>query len=78
MGDVDDDPDTGLDQLLGRDAIDVGVIDDRDVVRGQPLDQVLRPAVQLGMAGQLDEAHWDSAAPSESLTRNRQTTAGSG
>ena len=29
---VDDDADAGLDELLGRDAVEIGVVDDRDVV----------------------------------------------
>src|SRR5205823_10512681 len=33
VADVDDDPYAGLDELLGRDAVDIRVVDDRDVVR---------------------------------------------
>jgi hypothetical protein len=56
-GDIDDDAHAGLDELLRRDAVDVRVVDDGDVVRGQPLDEVLRPPVELRVAGVLDEAH---------------------
>src|SRR5438046_104489 len=55
--DVDDDANAGLDELLGGDAVDVGVVDDRDVVRAEALDEVLRPPVELRVAGVLDEAH---------------------
>ena len=55
--DVDDDAHAGLDELLRRDAVDVGVVDDRDVVRRQALHEILRAAVELGVAGELDEAH---------------------
>ena len=42
--DVDDDADAARGELLGRDAVDVGVIDDRDVVRAEVLDELLRPS----------------------------------
>ncbi len=42
--DVDDDADAARSELLGRDAVDVGVIDDRDVVRAEVLDELLRQA----------------------------------
>ena len=41
--DVDDDADAARSELLGRDAVDVGVIDDRDVVCAEVLDELLRP-----------------------------------
>ena len=41
--DVDDGPDAGLRELLGRHAVEVGVVDDRDVLGAEPLDEVLRP-----------------------------------
>jgi hypothetical protein len=56
-GDVDDDANAGLEQLLGRDAVEIGVVDDRDVVRREPLDEVLRAAIEPRGAGELDEAH---------------------
>ena len=55
-GDVDDDADTGLDQLLGRDAVEVGVVDDGDVVRVQAPDELLRPLAEARRAGVLDQA----------------------
>ena len=39
--DVDDDAHPALDELLGRDAVEVCVVDDRDVLGPQPLDEVL-------------------------------------
>jgi hypothetical protein len=54
---VHDDADARLDELLGGHAVEIGVVDDRDVVRRQPLDEVLRPPVELRVAGELDEAH---------------------
>ena len=53
--DVDDDADARLDQLLGRDAVEIGVVDDRDVVGVQPADELLRPLAEPGGAGVLDE-----------------------
>src|SRR5205807_2354724 len=55
LADVDDDADARLHQLLGRDAVEVGVVDDRDVVGPQPADEVLRAPVETRMAGVLDE-----------------------
>ncbi len=55
--DVDDDADAGLDELLGRDAVDIGVVDDRDVVGMEPPDELLRPLAEAGRAGVLDQAH---------------------
>ena len=55
-GDVDDDADARLDELLGRDAVEVGVVDDRDVVRLEPPDELLRPPAEPGRAGVLDRA----------------------
>ena len=54
---VDDDTHAGLDELLRGDAVEIGVVDDRDVVRRQPLDEVLGAAVELRVAGELDETH---------------------
>ena len=56
-GDVDDDAHTGLDQLLGRDAVEVGVIDHGDVVGAEPADELLRPLAEARRAGVLDQAH---------------------
>ena len=53
---VDDDADAGLEQLLGGDAVEVGVVDDRDVVLAEPVDEALRPAVESRRPGELDEA----------------------
>ena len=52
--DVDDDADARLDELLGRDAVEVGVVDDRDVVGVQPADELLRPLAEPRRAGVLD------------------------
>src|SRR5205823_14495758 len=46
-GDVDHDAHARLEQLLGRDAVEIGVLDDRDVVGREALDEVLRPPVEL-------------------------------
>jgi hypothetical protein len=51
--DVDDDAATRLRELLRRDAVEVGVVDDRDVVRGEALDEMLRPPVEPRGAGEL-------------------------
>ena len=48
--DVDDGPDARVRELLGRDAIEVDVVDDREVARLEPLDEVLGPASQPGDA----------------------------
>ena len=51
--DVDDRPDAGLRELLGRDAVDVGVVDDRDVLGAEALDEVLRPPAEPGATADL-------------------------
>ena len=51
-----DDPDL-FDELLRRDAVDVGVIDDGDVVRVQPAHELLRPLAEACSTGVLDQAH---------------------
>ncbi len=56
-GHVHDDAHARLEQLLGRDAVDVLVIDDRDVTGAEPPDEALRPPVEARGAGELDEAH---------------------
>jgi hypothetical protein len=56
-GDVDDDAHARLDELLGRDAVEVGVVDHRDVVGVQPPDELLRPLAEACRAGVLDQAH---------------------
>jgi hypothetical protein len=66
VGHVHDDAHARLDQLLRRDAVEVGVVDDCDVVRGQPADEVLRLAVEARVTGELDEAHrtrWRNSRP---------------
>ena len=40
--------DLGFDQLLGGDAVDVDVVDDRDLARPQALYEVLGPLAQPG------------------------------
>ena len=40
----------GPDEVLGRHPVDVGVVDDGDVPRAEPLDQVFRPAIGAGRA----------------------------
>ena len=54
--DVDDDAHARLDELLGGDAVDVGVVDDRDVVRAEPAHELLRPLAEPRRAGVLDQA----------------------
>ena len=44
---VDDDLDAGRDERLGAHAVHVDVVDDRDVVGTEPLDEVLGPLVEL-------------------------------
>jgi hypothetical protein len=39
------------DERVGGDAVEVDVVDDRDVTRAQPPDQALGPAVEAGGAG---------------------------
>ncbi len=43
--DVDDDPHPGLDELLRGDPVELGVVDDRDVIRAEPRHQPLRAPV---------------------------------
>ena len=45
---VDHRADAGLDERLGRDPVEVGVVDDRDLAGREPLDEVLGPAVDPG------------------------------
>ena len=54
-GDVDDDAHARLDELLGRDAVDVGVVDDRDVVGAEAAHELLRPLAEPRRAGVLDQ-----------------------
>jgi hypothetical protein len=51
--DVDDDPHAGLHELLGRDPVEVGVVDDRDVLGPQALDEVFRPPPEARRPGNL-------------------------
>ena len=55
--DVHHDAHARLDELLGGDTVEVGVVDDRHVVRPEPLGEVLRAPVQPRVAVELDEAH---------------------
>ena len=52
--DVDNDSHARLDELLGRDAIQIDVVDDRDVVSAQPPHEMLRAPIEPRPAGQLD------------------------
>ena len=56
LRDVDDDADTGLDQLLRRDAVEVGVVDDRDVVRARAGARDASSAGRAARSRELDEA----------------------
>src|SRR6185503_10737541 len=51
--DVDDDPHAALDQLLGRDAVEIGVVDDRHVLGPEPPDEVLGAPSQARRPGDL-------------------------
>ena len=53
---VDDDAHPRLDELLGRDAVDVGVVDDRDVLGAEAAHELLRPPAEPRRACVLDEA----------------------
>ena len=55
VGHVDDDPDAGLQKLLGGHAVEVRVVDDRDVILAEPMDEAFRPTVEPRGAGELDE-----------------------
>src|SRR6266550_7855759 len=55
--DVDHDAHTGLEERFRRNAIEIRMVDDRDVVGREPLDEILRAAVQLRGPGELDKAH---------------------
>ena len=82
--DVDDDAHAGLDELLGRDAVDVGVVDDGDVVRVQPADELLRPLAEACRAGVLDQAQliasveMNSLPPSMRSSSSRRCASSSG
>src|SRR6185503_2237211 len=61
---VHDDSHAGLEQLFGRDTVDVLVVDDRDVAWPEAADEVLGAAAEARPAGELDEAHrscWTAA-----------------
>ncbi len=81
LGDVDDDADAGLQQLLGRDAVEVGVVDDRDVVGREAADEMLRPPVEPRCACVLDEAHLtverNSRPPSIRSSSSRRSSSSS-
>src|SRR5206468_1268039 len=51
--DVDDDADDRIDELLRRDLVEVGVVDDRDVVSGEATGEALRPLVESRVAREL-------------------------
>ena len=53
---VDDDADAGLEQLLGGDPVEIGVVDDRDIVLAEPMHEALGPAVESCRPGELDQA----------------------
>jgi hypothetical protein len=59
-GHVDHDADARIEQFLGRCAVEVLVVDDRDIARPEPADEILRPPTQPCRASELDEAHWFS------------------
>ena len=54
--DVDDDAHARLGELLGRDPVEVGVVDDGDLVRPQALDEILRAAAESRRRGVLENA----------------------
>ena len=62
--DVDDGPHAGVDELLGRDAVEIDVVDDREVAGPQPLDEILRPPAEPGGAGDLGHARARTRSPS--------------
>ena len=51
--DVDDGPHAGFDELLGRDAVEIDVVDDREIAGPKPLDEILRPPAEPGGADDL-------------------------
>src|SRR6266550_612434 len=82
--DVDHDAHARLEERFRRDAIEIRVVDDRNVVGRESLDEILRAAVQLRVPGELDETHqpltlernsrppsmrWSSSRRSASLSR---------
>src|SRR2546421_11893412 len=58
--DIGHDADSRLEQLLRGCAVEVLVVDDRDVAGPEPPDEVLRPATEACSACELDEAHGPS------------------
>ena len=80
--DVDDDSHARLDELLGRDAVEVGVVDDRDVVGVEAPDELLRPLAEACRAGVLDQAHrrveMNSLPPSMRSSSSRRWASSSG
>jgi hypothetical protein len=80
--DVDDNAHARLDKLLGRDAVEVGVVDDRDVVGREAPHEILRSPVELRVSRQLDEAHVDtlernSRPPSMRCSSSRRSASSS-
>ena len=72
---VDDDARAGVEQLLRRDAVDVAVVDDRDVAGLEPAGEPLRPAVEARRAGELDEAHCFSVSRNSAPPSIRSSSA---
>jgi hypothetical protein len=78
--DVDHDTDARIEQLLRRDAVEVGVVDDRDVVGREPPDEPLRAAIEPRGAGELHEGLLRCGSSSRRvsrLTTESQTATGS-
>ena len=50
---VDDGPHAGFDELLGRDTVEIDVVDDREIAGPKPLDEILRPPAEPGGADDL-------------------------
>src|SRR5262249_23100978 len=72
---VDDDAHTGLEQLLGGDPVEIRVVDDRDVVLAEAVDEALRPAVEPGRTRELDQASHGLPRPQRPGTRARRASA---
>ena len=82
--DVDDDAYARLEELLGRYAVEVLVVDDCDVIRPEPAHEVLRAPAKPRAAGELDETHCSCTAemncspPSIRRTSSRRSSSSSG
>jgi hypothetical protein len=81
--DVDHHAHAALQELLGRDAVEVGMVDDGDVVRTETADEAFRPLVQFRGSVELDEGHLrrtverNSAPPSIRSSSSRRSEADS-